>query len=157
MSASTNSRPFQGGDGTEDEPFNPEHVIIDRIIAERQKRGNREFLVKWRGLEYGRSTWEREEDLENDQDAIERYELADKKPRPDPKDRKEPEDLVFKTGRTLRDYQLVGVKWLDQNFRRRKSCMLGDEMGLGKTFQVRLFGMQQWLVQGLRRGKCVVG
>lgn len=147
MSAGTNSRPClstQGGDGTEDEPFNPEYVVIDRIIAERQKRGNREYLVKWRGLEYGRSTWEREEDLENDQEAIERYELADKKPRPDSKDRKEPEDLVFKTGRTLRDYQLVGVKWLDQNFRRRKSCMLGDEMGLGKTFQVRLSGMQYY-------------
>lgn len=47
--------------------------MIDRIIAEHHKRGERQLLVKWRGLEYGRATWEREEDLENDADAIERY------------------------------------------------------------------------------------
>ena len=47
--------------------------MIDRIIAERHRRGERQLLVKWRGLEYGRATWEAEEDLADDADAIERY------------------------------------------------------------------------------------
>ncbi|KIO25317.1 hypothetical protein M407DRAFT_210695 [Tulasnella calospora MUT 4182] len=36
----------------------------------------------------------------------------------------------------LKDYQLLGVNWLNLLWTRRMSCILADEMGLGKTIQV---------------------
>lgn len=36
----------------------------------------------------------------------------------------------------LKDYQLLGVNWLNLLWNRRMSCILADEMGLGKTIQV---------------------
>ena len=40
---------------------------------------------------------------------------------------------------TLRPYQLDGVNWLIERFKRGHGCILGDEMGLGKTCQVSLY------------------
>ncbi|GAA5823937.1 hypothetical protein JCM5353_007343 [Sporobolomyces roseus] len=37
---------------------------------------------------------------------------------------------------TLKDYQMLGVNWLNLLYRRGTSCILADEMGLGKTAQV---------------------
>jgi len=37
---------------------------------------------------------------------------------------------------TLRLYQLEGLSWLVERYRRGHGCILGDEMGLGKTLQV---------------------
>ncbi|KAJ8522002.1 hypothetical protein ONZ45_g1342 [Pleurotus djamor] len=39
----------------------------------------------------------------------------------------------------LKDYQLLGVNWLNLMYRQRYSCILADEMGLGKTAQVISF------------------
>ncbi|KAK0720783.1 P-loop containing nucleoside triphosphate hydrolase protein [Lasiosphaeris hirsuta] len=39
----------------------------------------------------------------------------------------------------LRDYQIVGVKFLHRHFVYQKGCILGDDMGLGKTVQVAAF------------------
>lgn len=40
----------------------------------------------------------------------------------------------------LKDHQLVGLEWLQRNFRlQRNGCLLADEMGLGKTLQVLAF------------------
>ncbi|KAF6761207.1 P-loop containing nucleoside triphosphate hydrolase protein [Ephemerocybe angulata] len=39
----------------------------------------------------------------------------------------------------LKDYQLLGVNWLNLLYRRKLSCILADEMGLGKTIQVISF------------------
>lgn len=39
-------------------------------------------------------------------------------------------DLVMK------DYQLVGLNWLDLLFKKKLSCILADDMGLGKTCQI---------------------
>ncbi|GAA5988276.1 hypothetical protein JCM10908_002146 [Rhodotorula pacifica] len=36
----------------------------------------------------------------------------------------------------LKDYQMLGVNWLNLLYRRGTSCILADEMGLGKTAQV---------------------
>ncbi len=36
----------------------------------------------------------------------------------------------------LKDYQLLGVNWLNLLYRKHLSCILADEMGLGKTAQV---------------------
>ncbi|GAA6005929.1 hypothetical protein JCM10207_007278 [Rhodosporidiobolus poonsookiae] len=37
---------------------------------------------------------------------------------------------------TLKDYQMLGVNWLNLLYKRGTSCILADEMGLGKTAQV---------------------
>ncbi|KAF8630670.1 hypothetical protein AX15_002818 [Amanita polypyramis BW_CC] len=39
----------------------------------------------------------------------------------------------------LKEYQLLGVNWLNLLYRRSLSCILADEMGLGKTIQVISF------------------
>ncbi|KAL0956558.1 hypothetical protein HGRIS_002695 [Hohenbuehelia grisea] len=39
----------------------------------------------------------------------------------------------------LKDYQLLGVNWLNLLRRKQLSCILADEMGLGKTIQVISF------------------
>ncbi|KAM0789643.1 hypothetical protein ACM66B_000447 [Microbotryomycetes sp. NB124-2] len=36
----------------------------------------------------------------------------------------------------LKDYQMLGLNWLNLLWSRRTSCILADEMGLGKTIQV---------------------
>lgn len=40
---------------------------------------------------------------------------------------------------TLKEYQLLGVNWLNLLHSRKLSCILADEMGLGKTVQVISF------------------
>ncbi|KAF8973224.1 SNF2 family N-terminal domain-containing protein [Flammula alnicola] len=44
-----------------------------------------------------------------------------------------PEDV------SLKEYQLLGVNWLNLLYRSNLSCILADEMGLGKTIQVISF------------------
>ncbi|KAH9935479.1 P-loop containing nucleoside triphosphate hydrolase protein [Fomitopsis serialis] len=39
----------------------------------------------------------------------------------------------------LKEYQLIGVNWLNLLYRKKLSCILADEMGLGKTIQVISF------------------
>ena len=39
----------------------------------------------------------------------------------------------------LKDYQIVGMNWLNLLYRKRLSCILADDMGLGKTYQVIAF------------------
>ncbi|KAF2764767.1 hypothetical protein EJ03DRAFT_331548 [Teratosphaeria nubilosa] len=39
----------------------------------------------------------------------------------------------------LKDYQLVGLNWLNLLFQKKISCILADDMGLGKTCQVISF------------------
>ncbi|KZV95177.1 hypothetical protein EXIGLDRAFT_644468 [Exidia glandulosa HHB12029] len=40
---------------------------------------------------------------------------------------------------TLKDYQMLGLNWLNLLYSRNLSCILADEMGLGKTIQVISF------------------
>ena len=40
---------------------------------------------------------------------------------------------------TLKDYQLVGLNWLNLLFTKELSCILADDMGLGKTCQIIAF------------------
>ncbi|WWC87733.1 uncharacterized protein L201_002625 [Kwoniella dendrophila CBS 6074] len=42
-------------------------------------------------------------------------------------------------GTILKDYQLLGVNWLNLLYSKRIGCILADEMGLGKTIQVISF------------------
>ena len=60
-------------DCTEEEPFNPEFVEVDRVldcmlspdeVDETTGQPKRHFLVKWCSLPYEESTWEMEEDVD---------------------------------------------------------------------------------------------
>lgn len=51
--------------------------------------------------------------------------------------RKKPELLSDKIN--LKDYQQVGINWINLLFQKQLSCILADEMGLGKTAQVIAF------------------
>ncbi|ORX36499.1 SNF2 family N-terminal domain-domain-containing protein [Kockovaella imperatae] len=42
-------------------------------------------------------------------------------------------------GTILKDYQLLGVNWLNLLYSKKIGCILADEMGLGKTIQVIAF------------------
>lgn len=52
---------------------------------------------------------------------------------------------------TLKDYQLVGLNWLNLLWSKQISCILADDMGLGKTCQVIAFlaYLQQRKVDGV--------
>ena len=49
----------------------------------------------------------------------------------------QPESL--KEGTVLKDYQLLGINWLNLLYSKKIGCILADEMGLGKTIQVIAF------------------
>lgn len=51
----------------------------------------------------------------------------------------------------MKDYQLVGLNWLNFLFEKRISCILADDMGLGKTCQVIAFlaHLEQMEVDGV--------
>ncbi|KAK5172111.1 DNA-dependent ATPase fun30 [Saxophila tyrrhenica] len=51
----------------------------------------------------------------------------------------------------MKDYQLVGLNWLNLLWSKKVSCILADDMGLGKTCQVISFlaHLQQQEVQGI--------
>ncbi|KAN0064559.1 DNA-dependent ATPase fun30 [Thecaphora frezii] len=51
----------------------------------------------------------------------------------------EQQPRLLAKGVTLKDYQLVGVNWLNLLYRKKTSAILADEMGLGKTAQVISF------------------
>ena len=44
----------------------PEWRTVEKVFAEREAYGRKEYYVKWYMLGYGESTWEAEEDLQSD-------------------------------------------------------------------------------------------
>jgi SWI/SNF-related matrix-associated actin-dependent regulator of chromatin subfamily A containing DEAD/H box 1 len=50
-----------------------------------------------------------------------------------------PQPEIMSKNITLKDYQLVGMNWLNLCFRKNISAILADDMGLGKTCQVIAF------------------
>ena len=53
--------------------------------------------------------------------------------------KKQLEEMTFKNGGQLRDYQAEGVSWLLANHINKRSAILADEMGLGKTIQTAAY------------------
>lgn len=49
---------------------------VDRILDHDGKRGKIDYLVKWKGLEYSKSTWEDERELVGDEDKIRAYKVG---------------------------------------------------------------------------------
>ncbi|XP_030629653.1 chromodomain-helicase-DNA-binding protein 8 [Chanos chanos] len=131
----------------DEEPFNPDYVEVDRILDESHSvdKDNGEpvvyYLVKWCSLPYEDATWELKEDI--DEGKIEEYKKIESRqarlkrtPRPPASAwKKLEESREYKSGNTLREYQLEGVNWLLFNWYNRQNCILADEMGLGKTIQ----------------------
>lgn len=85
------------------------------------KKKTRHFLVKWRGLSYEESTWEREDEI--DPVKIEQFfKFRNPPPRSEWKIKKRPkgsewipikDSPIYKNGNTLRAYQLEGLNWLN--------------------------------------------
>uniref|UniRef100_A0A4W3HIK7 Chromodomain-helicase-DNA-binding protein 6-like n=1 Tax=Callorhinchus milii TaxID=7868 RepID=A0A4W3HIK7_CALMI len=141
---------------TDDEPFNPDYVEVDRILDVAHTIDTEtgepviHYLVKWCSLPYEESTWELVEDI--DPVKIQDYELLQIMP----EDRPIPESWQkldgsrdYRNENELREYQLEGMNWLLFNWYNRKNCILADEMGLGKTIQSITFLYEIYL-KGMR-------
>ena len=57
----------------------------------------------------------------------------------DPKATLIPQPELMSKDITMKDYQVIGMNWLNLLFRNELSCILADDMGLGKTCQVIAF------------------
>uniref|UniRef100_A0A0K2SX23 Chromodomain-helicase-DNA-binding protein 7 n=1 Tax=Lepeophtheirus salmonis TaxID=72036 RepID=A0A0K2SX23_LEPSM len=137
---------------TEDEPFNPDYVEVDRVLDYSEHTDpqtnvtTKHYLVKWRSLPYEDCTWELESDV--DPLKIKDYDLWKNLPSADSVNKKRPRkdgwkkwevSPVYKNGNQLRPYQLEGVNWLMFSWYNGRNCLLADEMGLGKTIQSLAF------------------
>ncbi|KAK8817052.1 hypothetical protein WA556_002950, partial [Blastocystis sp. ATCC 50177/Nand II] len=158
--------------------FNPEFVEVDRVLDARivcedlekpqpwdaepdlqallpeTECGTRgcfvkEFLVKWKGIQYSDISWEVFEDFQ-DRAAIDLYYKHLKRDvsrnvhsnsyRPSlAQFKKVDASTEYKGGNTLRSYQIEGINWLTWNWANRRNSILADEMGLGKTVQSTMF------------------
>ncbi|RCN45911.1 hypothetical protein ANCCAN_08076, partial [Ancylostoma caninum] len=131
----------------DDEDFNSDYTVVDRIVDVGTGDDGLEYaLVKWKSLAYDEVTWEPIETVPEEKVALWRKrQVIDKakvkeKARPKASEwSKMPEDIVWKDGNTLREYQFEGVDWLLYCYYNERNCILADEMGLGKTVQTITF------------------
>ena len=136
----------EGSDADTYEGIRAEWMQVDRVVDSRA--GASEYLVKWRGLEYGQATWEPAEGLSaSDRVEVEKYWSRTKeyRARAARKSDAEPaqskvmhfeEQPAWLKGGCLFDYQLEGLNWMLKKVAEGTNVMLADEMGLGKTVQV---------------------
>jgi SWI/SNF-related matrix-associated actin-dependent regulator of chromatin subfamily A containing DEAD/H box 1 len=137
---------------------------IDRLVTECHQKSEelRTEMAKWgvdifgasKSGELGIMSWKVEDKTPRDsgiatpttapQSASE--ETGDEGVKRKVKSRDKPSSLCFfpqpksmNEGVVLKEYQVVGVNWLDLLFRCRLSGILADDMGLGKTCQVIAF------------------
>jgi len=131
--------------------------IIDKWVPNPEETDITEarYLVKWRGLQYENCTWEREQEISNFKEKIEKYEKIRtaetqlqngelspetfqkfKMPGKFKKLEKQPE--FIKEGE-LFEYQLEGLNWMLYSWFHNTNIILADEMGLGKTVQCLAF------------------
>ncbi|KAL0051035.1 hypothetical protein WJX82_000961 [Trebouxia sp. C0006] len=142
--------------------IDPLWVLVDRVISQQEKKGNVQYLVKWKGLGYDESTWETPADLlpkftaelarfqdqhpiANELDHRKRSHAQASTSQADSRRsaagrkvgrRKYGESPGFLAGRgSLHPYQLEGLNWLYFAWEQHKHVILADEMGLGKTIQ----------------------
>jgi len=126
-----------------------EWVKAERIVA----RGDRSYLVKWRGLGYDEATWEDENLVrERFNEQLEAFEALENR-RSRSKGRERPQNQpridsvsprCFSTETEddqndrpeLYPFQVKGINWLLSQWFVRKNVILADEMGLGKTVQL---------------------
>uniref|UniRef100_A0A8L8K7T0 DNA helicase n=1 Tax=Heligmosomoides polygyrus TaxID=6339 RepID=A0A8L8K7T0_HELPZ len=134
--------PFQ-----DEEDFNSDYTVVDRVLDVGAGDDGLEYaLVKWKSLAYDEVTWEPLASVPEEKVALWRQrQVIDKakvkeKPRPKANEwSKISEDIIWKDGNTLREYQFEGVDWLLYCYYNERNCILADEMGLGKTVQTITF------------------
>ncbi|CAM6102358.1 unnamed protein product [Calypogeia fissa] len=142
-----------------------QYVQVERVFASRTSKSEtdeevEEYLVKWKGLSYGESTWEKDTDIAFAQDAIDEFKNREalssiQGKTVDMQRRKNKASLrkleaqpEWLKGGTLRDYQLEGLNFLMISWRNDTNVILADEMGLGKTVQsVSMLGFLQYSQQ----------
>ncbi|CAI5439291.1 unnamed protein product [Caenorhabditis angaria] len=131
----------------EDEDFNADYVIVDRVVDVTVEEDGQEFaLIKWKSLGYEEVTWEAIEtvpaekvELWRSRQIIDPAKLKEKA-RPEPDGwKKIANTTVWKNDNSLREYQFEGVNWLLYCYYNSQNCILADEMGLGKTVQTITF------------------
>ncbi|KAJ3261825.1 choline dehydrogenase 7 [Boothiomyces macroporosus] len=147
---------------SEDEPFNPSYVKIDRIIDDGDLDGVLHYLVKWAALPYDCSTWEEADLVEKldadkiddfnnsknvDQNKVKSYASLGRNA-PNGRWKKLSESPKFNDGYTLRAYQLEGLNWLI--WYNKQNSILADEMGLGKTVQSTAFLFQLYRQENIK-------
>ncbi|KAL6841831.1 hypothetical protein ACP4OV_028343 [Aristida adscensionis] len=125
---------------------------VERIFADRMSKVDGddlvpEYLVKWQGLPYAESTWEKDTDIEFAQDAIDEYKAREaatailgktvdfQRKKSKASLRRLDDQPEWLKGGKLRDYQLEGLNFLVNGWRNDTNVILADEMGLGKTIQ----------------------
>lgn len=129
----------------DDEPFPPEYLEVDRIVAAKSELNPETnsnyylYLIKWKELPYSDVTWEQAKDFDDDE-KIEQYRRHQTRPQIGNPPRGgwatlDNNTIAWKSGNQLRDYQLAGLNWLSYCWYNRRGCILADEMGLGKTVQ----------------------
>ena len=125
-------------------------TMVERIVAVRDGDDGREYLVKWKGLQYDDCTWEDATLISShSQDKIDQF--LDRSTRSWQSDRKQAnfdtrsrmtkleEQPSYIKGGELREFQLKGLNFLALNWTRGNNVILADEMGLGKTVQTVSF------------------
>ncbi|CAN6176516.1 unnamed protein product [Urochloa humidicola] len=125
---------------------------VERIFADRVSKADGDdlvpqYLVKWQGLPYAESTWEKDTDIEFAQDAIDEYKAREaatailgktvdfQRKKSKASLRRLDDQPEWLKGGKLRDYQLEGLNFLVNGWRNDTNVILADEMGLGKTIQ----------------------
>ncbi|KAI5060455.1 hypothetical protein GOP47_0024875 [Adiantum capillus-veneris] len=134
---------------------------VERVFADRTSQNEvgeefQEYLVKWKGLSYSESTWEKDVDISFAQVAIDEYKAREaavnvqgkmvdsQRKKGKATLRKFEEQPDWLKGGTLRDYQLEGLNFLMNSWKNDTNVILADEMGLGKTVQsVSMVGFLQ--------------
>ncbi|KAI8909625.1 SNF2 family N-terminal domain-containing protein [Gorgonomyces haynaldii] len=137
---------------SDDEPFNPNYLKIDRIIDDGELDGELHFLVKWVSLGYDQATWEsasvvRDMDAEKEDEFYNNKILTQEKKQSyysksrttNGRWQQLKASPVYKGENTLRAYQLEGLNWLMYCWHKGQNSILADEMGLGKTVQSTVF------------------
>ncbi|XP_076881463.1 CHD3-type chromatin-remodeling factor PICKLE-like [Bidens hawaiensis] len=130
-------------------PIRREYTMADRVLARRQEEGEeKEYFVKWVGLDYDECHWESESDISSFQQQIEKFKLllsryqklriqessirdgidSARKSKEFQQFEKSPE---FLHGGELHPYQLKGLNFLRLSWSKKTHVILEDEMGLG--------------------------
>ncbi|XP_019089022.1 PREDICTED: CHD3-type chromatin-remodeling factor CHR7 [Camelina sativa] len=136
---------FNGGD--EYIAIHPEWTTVDRILACREEGDGKEYLVKFKELNYDETYWEAESDISAFQNEIQRFEDINSGTRRDKYIENERDQTEFKEfdhtpeflKGTLHKYQLEGLNFLRYSWSKGTHVILADEMGLGKTIQAIAF------------------
>nr|GEV04428.1 CHD3-type chromatin-remodeling factor PICKLE-like [Tanacetum cinerariifolium] len=143
------------GNNAEDDfvAIRPEYTMVDRVLASRQDDNDeKEYLVKWVGLNYDECYWESESDISSFQQQIENFNRLQSRYRKLRKQKSNMRDAAdlkkkskefqqfekspeFLPGGELHPYQLEGLNFLRFSWSKQTHVILADEMGLGKTIQ----------------------